>query len=104
MFMILTRGDTPHGNADMAKLADAHDSGSCGKPCRFKSCYPHQQKESSTNSTAFFLPFYAMQNGFALLFNRLGRLAPLSVTCVESLPQTGEFTCYPHQTNTRPKV
>ncbi len=57
MFMILTRGDTPHGNADMAKLADAHDSGSCGKPCRFKSCYPHQQKESSTNSTAFFLPF-----------------------------------------------
>ncbi len=53
----LTRGDTPLGNADMAKLADAHDSGSCGKPCRFKSCYPHQQKESSTNSTAFFLPF-----------------------------------------------
>ena len=42
MFTILTRGDTPHGNADMAKLADAHDSGSCGKPCRFKSCYPHQ--------------------------------------------------------------
>ena len=25
--------------------------------CRFKSCHPHQQKESSTNSTAFFLPF-----------------------------------------------
>ena len=44
MFIILTRGDTPLGNADMAKLADAHDSGSCGKPCRFKSCYPHQTK------------------------------------------------------------
>ncbi len=28
--------------ADVAKLADAHDSGSCGKPCRFKSCHPHQ--------------------------------------------------------------
>ena len=29
----------------MAKLADAHDSGSCGKPCRFKSCHPHQIQE-----------------------------------------------------------
>ena len=27
--------------ADMAELADAYDSGSYGKPCRFKSCYPH---------------------------------------------------------------
>ena len=28
--------------ADVAKLADAQDSGSCGRPCRFKSCHPHQ--------------------------------------------------------------
>ena len=25
----------------MAELADAPDLGSGGKPCRFKSCYPH---------------------------------------------------------------
>ena len=29
-------------NAGMAELADALDSGSSGRPCRFKSCYPHQ--------------------------------------------------------------
>ena len=27
--------------ADMAELADAPDLGSGGRPCRFKSCYPH---------------------------------------------------------------
>ena len=26
----------------MAELADALVSGTSGKPCRFKSCYPHQ--------------------------------------------------------------
>ena len=30
--------------ADMAELADAQVSGSCGRPCRFNSCYPHQIK------------------------------------------------------------
>ena len=29
--------------ADMAELADAQVSGSCGRPCRFNSCYPHQK-------------------------------------------------------------
>ena len=29
--------------AGMAELADAVDLGSIGKPCRFESCYPHQQ-------------------------------------------------------------
>ena len=28
-------------HADMAELADASDLGSGGRPCRFKSCYPH---------------------------------------------------------------
>ena len=28
--------------AGMAELADAPDLGSGGRPCRFKSCYPHQ--------------------------------------------------------------
>ena len=28
--------------ADMAELADALDLGSSGRPCRFKSCYPHK--------------------------------------------------------------
>ncbi|GEM_PF-3034206 len=27
----------------MAELADALDLGSSGRPCRFKSCYPHKQ-------------------------------------------------------------
>ena len=30
--------------ADMAELADAQDLESCGQPCRFNSCYPHQKK------------------------------------------------------------
>ncbi len=29
-------------DADMAELADAPDLGSGGRPCRFKSCYPHK--------------------------------------------------------------
>ena len=28
-------------NAGMAELADAQDLGSCGKPCRFETCYLH---------------------------------------------------------------
>ena len=31
-------------HADMAELADAPDLGSGGRPCRFKSCYPHEKK------------------------------------------------------------
>ena len=27
----------------MAELADAQDLESCGRPCRFDSCYPHQK-------------------------------------------------------------
>ncbi len=29
-------------SAGMAELADAPDLGSGGRPCRFKSCYPHR--------------------------------------------------------------
>ena len=29
--------------AGMAELADAPDLGSGGRPCRFKSCYPHKK-------------------------------------------------------------
>ena len=32
-------------DADMAELADAPDLGSGGQPCRFKSCYPHNERE-----------------------------------------------------------
>ena len=28
----------------MAELADAPDLGSGGRPCRFKSCYPHKNR------------------------------------------------------------
>ena len=30
-------------SAGMAELADAPDLGSGGRPCRFKSCYPHNR-------------------------------------------------------------
>ncbi len=33
--------------ADVAKLADAQVSGSCGRPCRFKSCHPHHKHNVS---------------------------------------------------------
>lgn len=33
--------------AGMAELADAPDLGSGGRPCRFKSCYPHDLKNPS---------------------------------------------------------
>ena len=29
--------------ADMVELADTQDLGSCGRPCRFESCYPHHK-------------------------------------------------------------
>ena len=28
------------------ELADTQDLGSCGRPCRFKSCHPHDKKGS----------------------------------------------------------
>ncbi len=31
--------------ADMAELADAQDLESCGQPCRFDPCYPHQKPD-----------------------------------------------------------
>ena len=46
--------------ADVAKLADAHDSGSCGRPCRFKSCHPHQFYRSESLRT--FRPFLLRQS------------------------------------------
>ena len=42
-------------NADVAKLADAQVSGSCGQPCKFKSCHPHQK---STNFDKKFVDFF----------------------------------------------
>ena len=44
-------------DADMAELADAPDLGSGGRPCRFKSCYPHLErnwKEPSVRRKALF--------------------------------------------------
>ena len=39
----------------MAKLADAQDSGSCGKPCGFESLHPHQKKNDSRKVVVLFL-------------------------------------------------
>ena len=37
--------------AGMAELADAPDLGSGGRPCRFKSCYPHKNRVSERFET-----------------------------------------------------
>ena len=57
--------------ADVAKLADAQVSGSCGRPCRFKSCHPHQKQTVISIQTylchgLFFLPsfFIAFSQSF----------------------------------------
>ena len=39
----------------MAKLADALVLGSSGSPCRFKSCYPHQQGATLHSNVRFSL-------------------------------------------------
>ena len=42
----------------MAELADAQDLESCGQPCRFDSCYPHQKRIKRTlmkSQSSFFL-------------------------------------------------
>lgn len=36
--------------AGMAELADASDLGSDGQPCRFKSCYPYQQRDAAPDT------------------------------------------------------
>ena len=40
--------------ADMAELADAQDLESCGYPCRFNSCYPHQNKGGGAKASPLF--------------------------------------------------
>ena len=41
----------------MAELADAPDLGSGGRPCRFKSCYPHKIRDSEAFVAFGFLIF-----------------------------------------------
>ena len=41
--------------AGMVELADTQDLGSCGQPCRFKSCYPHQKNSSCFCTGCFFI-------------------------------------------------
>ena len=55
------RGRSPTGAVGSAR-ADAHDSGSCGKPCRFKSCHPHQVTEVGRRN-AFDLLFLHLRRG-----------------------------------------
>jgi hypothetical protein len=43
--------------ADMAELADAPDLGSGGRPCRFKSCYPHPCAPDASGALAVFRGF-----------------------------------------------
>ena len=56
-------------HADVAELADAHDSKSCGKPCGFESHHRHQNKykkdlvnvETSTPARFYFLETNAIR-------------------------------------------
>lgn len=46
-------------SAGMVELADTMDLGSIGQPCRFKSCYPHQQKNAVESlHSVFLLPIF----------------------------------------------
>ena len=59
---VCVRNSTPQANfnADMAELADAQDLESCGQPCRFDSCYPHQnggEHCSAPRFASFYLIF-----------------------------------------------
>ena len=42
-------------SAGMVELADTMDLGSIGKPCRFKSCYPHHTAADDVPFAAAFL-------------------------------------------------
>ena len=57
----------------MAKLADAHDSGSCGKPCRFKSCHPHQDTGSGSRALVLRPIFLCPRQCFARVVGRSTR-------------------------------
>ena len=52
---VCVRNSAPQANfnADMAELADAQDLGSCGQPCRFDSCYPHQKLRRVSSASIF---------------------------------------------------
>lgn len=57
--------------ADMAELADALDLGSSGRPCRFKSCYPHKKSAGNQRFLKFMLHFvlHSLEKwSFAMLF------------------------------------
>lgn len=41
--------------AGMVELADTQDLGSCGRPCRFKSCHPQFKKVESLVEVRLFL-------------------------------------------------
>ena len=50
-------------SAVMAELADALDLGSSGRPCRFKSCWPHIKRMLSDSAFSFFVKIQ-LQNAF----------------------------------------
>ena len=40
----------------MVELEDTQDLGSCGQPCRFDPCYPHQKDAASIKRKLRFFP------------------------------------------------
>ena len=61
----------------MAKLADAQVSGSCGRPCRFKSCHPHHLYgvlHKTRQYPVYFLLFWIIILRFSRFLPRLVRV------------------------------
>ena len=52
--------------AGMAELADAPDLGSGGRPCRFKSCYPHGIRVFEMSKTFQRLCFFAFDSNWEM--------------------------------------
>ena len=66
----------PH--ADVAELADALDSGSSGsQPCRFKSCHPHQKRQSER--VAFFHATADLKQNCVLSANCIAFVCPCTL-------------------------
>ena len=66
----------------MAELADALDLGSSGKPCRFKSCQPHQTKEKLIMKNGILVGFTEYQKVVAYnILKKVDRNQPSKKTC-----------------------
>ena len=83
--------------AGMAELADAPDLGSGGRPCRFKSCYPHDfrvfETFDSNGKNKEFKNFFCKPDG-NYIYSRDFLRAADSVPVVRTFFHSSVFTCF----------